>query len=65
MASVHITFTVQAFNGLEHGARFFRRIIFCVYIKEGEGLVERHERLFEAKTYSPGEDSYASRGHVR
>ena len=52
MASVHTTVTVQDFNGLEHGmvgARFF-----CAYTQEGEGLVERHAGLFEAKTYSPG-----------
>ena len=28
-------------------------MIICEYTQEGGGLVERHERLFEAKTYSP------------
>ena len=35
-------------------------MIFCAHTLEGEGLVERQERVFEAKTYSPGEDTYAS-----
>ena len=39
--------------------RIGRRMIFCAYTQDGEGLVERHERLFEAKTYVPGEDTYA------
>ena len=33
-------------------------MIFCVHTQEGTGLVERHERLFEEKTYSPSEDMY-------
>ena len=55
MVSVHTTVTVQAFNGTRDG----RRMIFCAHIHEGERLVKRHVRLFE-KTYSPGEDIYAS-----
>ena len=32
-------------------------MIICAHTQEGEGLIERHARLFEAKTYSPGEDT--------
>ena len=35
-------------------------IYFCAHTQEGEGLVERHTRRFEAKTYLPGEETYAS-----
>ena len=58
MASVHTTVTVQAFNGLKHGIG--RRMIFCAHTQEWEELVERLALLFEAKTYSPGVDTYAS-----
>ena len=34
-------------------------MIVCVHTQEGEGLVERHALLFEAKTYSPGADMFA------
>ena len=33
---------------------------FCAHTQEGEGLVERLALLFEATTYSPGADTYAS-----
>ena len=35
-------------------------MIFCAHTQEGGGggLVERHERVFEAKTHSPVEDTY-------
>ena len=35
-------------------------MIFCAHTQEGEGLIEIHERVFEAKTYTIGEDTYAS-----
>ena len=35
-------------------------MIFCAHTQDGEGLIERHERLFVAKAYSPGEDTYTS-----
>ena len=34
-------------------------MIFCSHTQEGEGLVERHALLFEAKTLIPGEDTYS------
>ena len=55
MASVHAKVIVQAFNGLE--PRMEGAFFLCV--QEG-GLIERHARLFETTTYSPGEDTYAS-----
>ena len=38
-------------------------IFLCAHTQEGEGLVEWLACLFEAKTYSPGEDTYASWTH--
>ena len=32
-------------------------MIFFVHSQDGVGLVEKHERLFDAKTYSSGEDT--------
>ena len=58
MASVHTTVSIQAFNGLEHGIE--GACLFFVHAREGEGLIERLAYLFEAKTYSPGEDTYSS-----
>ena len=61
MASVHTTVSIQAFSGLEH--RMVGTRLLCAHTQEEEWLVEKHERLFEAKTYSPVEDTYARRGH--
>ena len=33
-------------------------MLVYTHTQEGVGLDERHARLFEAKTYSPGEDKY-------
>ena len=55
MASVHITVSVQTFNGLEHG--MVGEYFFCAHSPEGEGLVETLERLFE-------EETFISWGHV-
>ena len=35
-------------------------MIFCAHTQDREGLIEGHEHLFEAKTYSPDEDTYTS-----
>ena len=32
---------------------------FCAHSQVGEGFVERHERVFEAKTYKIGDETYA------
>ena len=37
-------------------------MIFRVHTQEGEGFVERHARLFEAKSYSSDEDTYGTFG---
>ena len=58
MASVHTTVSIHAFNGLEHGIA--GACFLFVRAREGEGLIERLAYLFEAKTYSPGEDTYGS-----
>ena len=38
---------------------------FCAHTPEREGLIEMLACLFEAKTYSPGEDTSTSRGCIR
>ena len=55
MASIHTTVTIQAFNGLEYGWK--AHDFLCAHTQEGEGLLERHTRLFEVKTYLPGEET--------
>ena len=40
-------------------------MIFCAHTQEEEGLIEKHERLFEAKTYSPVEDTYVRQTRTR
>ena len=32
-------------------------MIFCAHTHEGVGLVERHEHVFEVKTYKLGEET--------